>query len=104
MSSDKFIIQPHFRLQDWVAEEKGYFKDEGLDYVFQETVRSDGWPLPQSRQHRRVPDDRRGPQLGCELRLPLDGECRRRQRARQLVGRRLFSGARRHLRCRRIRP
>ena len=40
MSSDKFIIQPHFRLQDWVAEEKGYFKDEGLDYVFQETVRS----------------------------------------------------------------
>ena len=40
MSSEKFIIQPHFRLQEWVAEEKGYFKDEGLDYVFQETVRS----------------------------------------------------------------
>ena len=36
----KFVIQPHFRLQEWVAEEKGYFKDEGLDYVFQETVRS----------------------------------------------------------------
>ena len=28
----KFIIQPHGRLNDWVAEEKGYFKDEGLDY------------------------------------------------------------------------
>lgn len=40
MSSEKFIIQPHFRLQEWVAEEKGYFKDEGLDYVFQETIRS----------------------------------------------------------------
>ncbi len=40
MSSNKFIIQPHFRLQEWVAEEKGYFKDEGLDYIFQETVRS----------------------------------------------------------------
>jgi ABC-type nitrate/sulfonate/bicarbonate transport system substrate-binding protein len=39
-SSKKFIIQPHFRLQEWVAEEKGYFKDEGLDYIFQETVRS----------------------------------------------------------------
>jgi NMT1/THI5 like protein len=39
-SSKKFIIQPHFRLQEWVAEEKGYFKVEGLDYVFQETVRS----------------------------------------------------------------
>src|SRR5437762_725072 len=36
----KFIIQPHFRLQEWVAEEKGYFKAEGLEYVFQETVRS----------------------------------------------------------------
>ena len=30
----KFIIRPHMRLQEWVAEEKGYFKDEGLDYIF----------------------------------------------------------------------
>jgi NitT/TauT family transport system substrate-binding protein len=30
----KFRIQPHGRLQEWVAEEKGYFKDEGLDYEF----------------------------------------------------------------------
>jgi hypothetical protein len=36
----KFIIEPHFRLQEWVAEEKGYFKDEGLDYVFRELVQS----------------------------------------------------------------
>jgi hypothetical protein len=36
----KFVIEPHFRLQEWVAEEKGYFKDEGLDYVFQELVQS----------------------------------------------------------------
>ena len=36
----KFIIEPHFRLQEWVAEEKGYFTAEGLDYVFQEQVRS----------------------------------------------------------------
>jgi len=28
----KFRIQPHGRLQEWVAEEKGYFRDEGLDY------------------------------------------------------------------------
>ena len=27
----KFIIEPHFRLHEWVAEEKGYFKDEGPD-------------------------------------------------------------------------
>jgi len=36
----KFIIEPHFRLHEWVAEEKGYFKDEGLDYIFRETVQS----------------------------------------------------------------
>jgi ABC-type nitrate/sulfonate/bicarbonate transport system substrate-binding protein len=28
----KLIIQPHGRLNDWVAEEKGYFTGEGLDY------------------------------------------------------------------------
>jgi len=30
----KFLITPHFRLHEWVAEEKGYFKAEGLDYEF----------------------------------------------------------------------
>ncbi len=30
----KFRIQSHGRLQEWVAEEKGYFADEGLDYEF----------------------------------------------------------------------
>src|SRR5258706_9155530 len=34
----RFVIAPHFRLQEWVAEEKGYFKAEGLDYAF-----SDSW-------------------------------------------------------------
>ena len=36
----KFIIEPHFRLQEWVAEEKGYFLAEGLDYEFRELIRS----------------------------------------------------------------
>ncbi len=36
----KFVIQPHFRLQEWVAEEKGYFAAEGLDYVFHEQVQA----------------------------------------------------------------
>ncbi len=30
----KFRIQTHGRLQEWVAEEKGYFADEGLEYEF----------------------------------------------------------------------
>jgi hypothetical protein len=28
----KFTIQPHGRLNDWVADEKGYFTEEGRDY------------------------------------------------------------------------
>lgn len=31
----KYVIQPHTRLQEWVADERGYFTDEGLDYEFQ---------------------------------------------------------------------
>ena len=46
----KFVIEPHFRLHEWVAEEKGYFKAEGLDYEFLELVQStDG-------QHHSTPD------------------------------------------------
>jgi ABC-type nitrate/sulfonate/bicarbonate transport system substrate-binding protein len=36
----RFVIEPHFRLHEWVAEEKGYFTDEGLEYVFRELVQS----------------------------------------------------------------
>jgi NMT1/THI5 like len=36
----KFVIEAHFRLQEWVAEEKGYFAAEGLDYEFRELVQS----------------------------------------------------------------
>ncbi len=35
-----FIVSPHFRLQEWVAQEKGYFADEGLDYEFREALPS----------------------------------------------------------------
>jgi ABC-type nitrate/sulfonate/bicarbonate transport system substrate-binding protein len=36
----KFVIEPHFRLHEWVAEEKGYFHGEGLEYEFLELVQS----------------------------------------------------------------
>jgi NitT/TauT family transport system substrate-binding protein len=32
MQMSKLVIQPHGRLNDWVADEKGYFRDLGLDY------------------------------------------------------------------------
>src|SRR5262249_28078984 len=36
----KFVIAPHMRLQEWIAEEKGYFKAEGLDYEFHDELKS----------------------------------------------------------------
>jgi hypothetical protein len=36
----RFLIEPHFRLQEWVAEEKDYFRAEGLDYEVRELVRA----------------------------------------------------------------
>jgi NitT/TauT family transport system substrate-binding protein len=29
---DKFVIMPHGRLHEWIADDKGYFAEEGLDY------------------------------------------------------------------------
>ncbi|HKF77507.1 MAG TPA: hypothetical protein VKF59_15310 [Candidatus Dormibacteraeota bacterium] len=37
----KFRIQKHGRLQELVAHERGYFRDEGLDYQFGEFVSGD---------------------------------------------------------------
>ena len=36
----KFVIGPHMRLQEWVAEEKGYFAAEGLEYEFRDEILS----------------------------------------------------------------
>ncbi len=38
----KFLIEPHFRLHEWVAEEKNYFAQEGLEYEFNEMIRATG--------------------------------------------------------------
>jgi len=36
----KFVIAPHMRLHEWVAEEKGYFAAEELDYEFRDQLSS----------------------------------------------------------------
>ena len=46
-----FKIAPHFRLQEWVAEEKGYFRAEGLDYEFR-----DSWGKDDPGKTHKVPD------------------------------------------------
>ena len=33
-----FVIGPHMRLQEWVAQEKGYFDAEGLDYELKDQL------------------------------------------------------------------
>jgi hypothetical protein len=38
----KFAIEPHFRLQEWVAAENGHFDAVGLDYEFREYIRATG--------------------------------------------------------------
>jgi ABC-type nitrate/sulfonate/bicarbonate transport system substrate-binding protein len=40
----RFVISPHFRLHEWVAEEKGYFRDEGLEYEFRPVFKSHATP------------------------------------------------------------
>jgi len=47
----RFRIAPHFRLQEWVAEEKGYFRAEGLDYEF-----SDSWGKDDPGRTHAVPN------------------------------------------------
>lgn len=34
----KFIIGPHMRLQEWIAQEKGYFDAEGLNYELKDQL------------------------------------------------------------------
>jgi NitT/TauT family transport system substrate-binding protein len=33
----KLVIQPHTRIQEWVALERGYFADEGLEYELEQS-------------------------------------------------------------------
>lgn len=42
MRNGRFVIAPHMRLHEWVAEEKGYFKDAGLDYEFRDQLTRKG--------------------------------------------------------------
>jgi len=57
----KLIIQPHGRLNDWVADEKGYFGDEGLDYELNvEGSRKNTPPLAALAANESLADNRFG--------------------------------------------
>ncbi len=77
MSDRPFVIDPHFRLQEWVAEEKGYFADEGLNYVFREQVQAtDGKVHDQGMKVGAYQIARAGARDERELRVSLDRERR----------------------------
>ena len=46
-----FRIAPHFRLQEWVAEEKGYFRAEELEYEFRDSWGSGGGSNDPGKTH-----------------------------------------------------
>jgi ABC-type nitrate/sulfonate/bicarbonate transport system substrate-binding protein len=64
----KFVIAPHMRLHEWVAEEKGYFAAEGLDYEFHEAL-----PSAEGKNHNlgdgigayQTFEKGRGSDIGC---------------------------------------
>ncbi len=101
----KFRIQSHGRLQEWVAEEKGYFKDEGLDYEF--LVRPIATWSSQIASSESAPAEVRqgayesyeaGPRLSREFRVPLGSRHGCFRRAWAHVGSRVLRHARWHLR------
>jgi NitT/TauT family transport system substrate-binding protein len=56
-----FKIQPHSRLQEWVAEEKGYFRQSGLEYEFVTSFASSGLTTGAVRKAEDAPVEiRRG--------------------------------------------
>ena len=72
----KFRIEPHGRLQEWVAEEKGYFRDEGLDYEFlmSYATQASGYALVQSTE-TAAPEVKRGAFENMERGRAADISC-----------------------------
>jgi hypothetical protein len=72
----KFLIEPHGRLQEWVADEKGYFRDEGLDYEFLTSyaTQASGYALVQSTESA-APEIKRGAFENMEKGRAADISC-----------------------------
>lgn len=74
MNVSRLRVQPHGRLQEWVAQERGYLKDEGLDYEFISSYAagSSGYASVQSTE-TAAPEVKRGAfesfeqGRGCEI-------------------------------------
>ena len=87
----KFAIQPHGRLQEWIAHENGYFRDAALDYEFRGGLCSFSLDriLGESRCHSG-----RAPRKRGESRNPVTTEQFCLDRARTTSHRRCLLGPR----------
>ena len=82
----RFMIAPHMRLQEWVAEEKGYFSAEGLEYEFREEILSkDGKKHDLGDKIGAYETFKMTELDGRESACQLDGERGRLQSARQTL-------------------
>ena len=76
----KFTIQPHGRLQEWIAHENGYFRAAGLDYEFrgglsaQRKKEVDVGRFDAMREHERDHERRIGDLAEPELLQNLIGD------------------------------
>jgi hypothetical protein len=72
----RFRIEPHGGLQEWVADEKGYFNDEGLDYEFLTSyaTQASGYALVQSTE-TAAPEVKRGAFENMERGRAADISC-----------------------------
>ena len=109
-----FRIQPHVRLQEWVAEENGFFREEGLDYEFEpQGYAGASWTTASVQPGRRRPTVRAQRRVGGHgegaLLQRLGGVSLGRQRrrvgdAREDVGQGVLGLRLGHLRSRPTRP
>jgi ABC-type nitrate/sulfonate/bicarbonate transport system substrate-binding protein len=57
----KFVVNTHGRLQEWIAHEKGYFEQEGLDYeLTQHKLLTKSAPVSLAPGANAVPDNLHG--------------------------------------------
>ena len=67
----RFRIQTHGRLHEWVAEDEGFFADEGLDYEFVDNRQMNDQvvqaPLATDGQHRRGAFETMAEGNGCTV-------------------------------------
>jgi hypothetical protein len=89
----KFVIEPHFRLQEWVAEEKASSPRPASTTNSTSSSARPAGASPDVGKAGAFQSIEKGREAERHLRLPLDGQRRGLARPHQALCRRLFGGA-----------